>query len=476
MGDEHAAHTQPLDVVEYPHLVLGVQKRRALVHEQQPRPPVDGPRQQDALQLPLRQGRAHIADEGFILHGQGRDVVMNPRRLRRLPHPLHIGREFEETDVVQNRARKQVVGLTHPGDGLPVTGLIAGVQHPPVHQHLAGAGGMQPHQHIEQGGLADAGRPEDGATAAGGDMQMQILEHHGPVLIVGETGGFEAQLPAHGKAHDMAVLQPRLLLGVDDVRQPLQVQVKHLVFKRLIDDGEHGVREIAPIGHERIQHTDAQGALKHKAGPEKHHQHLLQPQQQRGDGLVTDGQPSDTGLGAHAAHELLLPARLPLLLPSRQFDAAQGPHRFDEVAVQLGPRRHALQVARPQRMILADAEHGIEQGGGQHDEGQHAGVKRHHHQGGHRQQPVDHHRHRAGGDETLHRRERLEARDHIPQMTAAEKGHGQPQQMMHDAVAGVVVQLAGEVDAAQPPRVSHKHREQGEAEEAEGQHQQQVAV
>ena len=86
-------------------------------------------RQQHALALAARKGRAHVADQRQILHRRPHDVVVHLRREGRRLDPLHVEVGIEERDVVGDRAGQQAVVLRHdadvPAPGAPQVGVGA---------------------------------------------------------------------------------------------------------------------------------------------------------------------------------------------------------------------------------------------------------------------------------------------------------------------------------------------------------------
>ena len=85
-------------------LALNIQRTRRLVQQQDLGPLVQGPGQQDALLLPSRQRRAHVADERVVAHRHRLDLFVHRRHAGALLHPGHVGHRAEEADVVGDRA------------------------------------------------------------------------------------------------------------------------------------------------------------------------------------------------------------------------------------------------------------------------------------------------------------------------------------------------------------------------------------
>src|SRR6185436_2416663 len=139
MGNDDAGDSERGDGGVDVTLAFGVEVRRALVHDQQTWPPVESAGQQDALLLPPRQGRAHVADQCLVAHRHGDDLVVDRRRRRRLVDALLVRTIVEQRDIVRQGAAEQIVVLKNGAD-LIVKVLVAELaERAAVDPYLAGS-------------------------------------------------------------------------------------------------------------------------------------------------------------------------------------------------------------------------------------------------------------------------------------------------------------------------------------------------
>src|SRR3546814_14693781 len=60
--------------------------------------------EEDALTLPARQRRAHVADEAVITHRQPRDIIVHAGKAGAAQHLIEIELRIEERDILRDRA------------------------------------------------------------------------------------------------------------------------------------------------------------------------------------------------------------------------------------------------------------------------------------------------------------------------------------------------------------------------------------
>src|SRR3954451_17010944 len=102
----------PKALVDVP-LPLDVEVRRALVEEQDFRPPIERPRKQHPLLLTARERAPHIPDQAVVGHRHRHDLVVHIRHSRALDHPFLVEGRIEEADVVGDGPGEELVVLHH---------------------------------------------------------------------------------------------------------------------------------------------------------------------------------------------------------------------------------------------------------------------------------------------------------------------------------------------------------------------------
>ncbi len=372
------------------HLGAGVDRAGGLVQHQDRRVGQEGPGDGDQLLLARAHPRALAVDDGVVALRQGPHEavgVRGPRRLLDVAAGHLAGRAVG--DVLRDGPAEQPGVLQHHADRRAQLVARHG-RHVHAVQRDPPAGDLvEPHQQVDQRGLARAGRADDGHRVPRLHGQRQVLDQR-LVLVVAERHVLEPDPAAQllgPHARDRVRL---LLLGVQHLEDPLGRgdarlhQVRHRGHLRQ----RHG--ELARVLDERLHVTDRQRARGHPQTADHRHQDVVQVGDEHHQRLHD------------AAHELRLEpglvqlvvvlGELPrrLVLPAEHLDQrVAGVHLLD-VRVQLPrrtPLRHEVRLGP-----LADP-------------GRHHERERHRHQRHQRQQPghpEHHHQHADDGQHRVH--------------------------------------------------------------------------
>src|SRR3546814_20997084 len=83
----------------------------AFVEQQQARLAVERAGEEDALTLPARQRRAHVADEAVITHRQPRDIIVHAGKAGAEQHLIAIELRTEKRENLRDRAGMQQIVL-----------------------------------------------------------------------------------------------------------------------------------------------------------------------------------------------------------------------------------------------------------------------------------------------------------------------------------------------------------------------------
>lgn len=193
---------QPPYGVDDARLALAVQARRRLVQQQERPVGEERPGEGEALALARGEPRAVLAQCCPHPVGQRRDEVVRARVPQRREDRLVVGVGPGEADVLGDGVREEVGALGDPGDTaapafeVQVTEVAAADPDVP----LVGYG--EPEEHVQQGGLADAARADqgDGLPRLHGERR-------------GVQRGFSAALVAYGHARQLQAQRVREVLG-----------------------------------------------------------------------------------------------------------------------------------------------------------------------------------------------------------------------------------------------------------------------
>lgn len=193
---------QPPYGVDDARLALAVQARGRLVQQQDRPVGEERPGQGEALALARGEPGAVLAERRPRPVGQCRDEVVRARVPQRREDRLVVGVGPGEADVLGDRVREEVGALGDPGDPVPPAFEVQlrEVPAPDPDAPLVGYG--EPEDHVQQGGLADPARADQG---------------DGLPRLHGERRGvqrrFGAALVAYGHLRQLQAQRVRHVLG-----------------------------------------------------------------------------------------------------------------------------------------------------------------------------------------------------------------------------------------------------------------------
>ncbi|MCY1537219.1 hypothetical protein D9M68_727070 [compost metagenome] len=177
---DHSDAEALMDVLDF-HLhvfaQLLVEGAEGLVHQHQLRLEDQRAGQGDALLLATGKLAGVAVAEGVQLdHGQR---ALDPLAGVGLAQAAH--REREGQVLGHRHVREQCVVLEHHADVTLVRGHV--VDRATAQQDLAIGGGFEPGEHHQAGGLAGAGRPEQGEELAFANVQVEVFDDQGLAVV-----------------------------------------------------------------------------------------------------------------------------------------------------------------------------------------------------------------------------------------------------------------------------------------------------
>ena len=185
---------------------------------------------------------------------------------------------MEEPGVLQNHG----VGLSQGGAG-QLADLVA------VHIDGAALCVIEPHQQIDDGGLACTGGADDGRQAAGFGVQAQIL-NDGSIRNIGEVHIFQLHIAADLLQNQRIGAVSGFGLFVDQAEYTLRSRKGALQFRHDIGDLVDRTGELARILHElcnAAKRDEKDGACRHNTALRIHIQNSAENGDE-GNGKVVD--------------------------------------------------------------------------------------------------------------------------------------------------------------------------------------------
>ncbi len=189
MGDEERRDAEfllePPDLLAQGQAHLGVEGGQRLVEQQHARAQGEGPGQRDALLLAagqlVRVALALVAEADQFQQLGGAGAPLGRADL------AHAQSEGHVVDGVQ--MREEAVRLEHHAGvaavGRDVRDVLA------VHQYGSGVGVFEPREHAQRGGLAAAGRAEEGQELSGAYGQVEPVEGDGGPELAAQPPEFD---------------------------------------------------------------------------------------------------------------------------------------------------------------------------------------------------------------------------------------------------------------------------------------------
>jgi hypothetical protein len=207
---------RPLDQ----HLGTGVDRAGRLVEDQDARLGEERSGDGDELLLPGADVRPLVVQDGVEAVRQASDEAVDVCRLRCRGDRLGGGLVGAVRDVLRDGAAEQPGVLQHHAHVLAQflarhAGDVHTVQGDPPAGHV-----VEPHQQIDQGGLARPGRPDDGHGLSGQDGQRQVVDQR-LVRQVAEGHVLERDPPGDPRRQHRPGGVGALLGGVEELEDPL---------------------------------------------------------------------------------------------------------------------------------------------------------------------------------------------------------------------------------------------------------------
>ena len=435
VGDDEAGPV----AAKFDHRVLdqqlgsGVHRAGRFVEDQQLRAGQERPGDGDQLLFACADVAAVVAHPGLVSVGQRVHEPVDVRGPCRLDDFVLVGIGPAVADVVEDRAAEQPGVLEHHADPGPQRLPADGRDVDAVDQDPARVDVVEPHQQIDQGGLARPGRPDDRDGATGLRHQGQVLDDGG-AGAVGEVDVIEldpAALPV--RRGQRLRLVRRLLVGVEQIEHPLRTGNSGL--QRVVHAGDLGQRlvELTHVLDECLDAAQGDLAGRHLDTADHRHRDITEVADEGGGGPNQAGEE----LGAEAgvvdvAVELAEPG-LRVLPVTERLDQGEAAVGLLDVGVEpsgVGPLRDE-QPLRAARDLPGD-----EQRQRQRDDGEQRQQRRdrqHHHQHG------DHGQQRREQLTDRHRQRRRDVVDvvgdpaeHLPALPGVEVRQRQPVQLVLD--------------------------------------------
>jgi hypothetical protein len=177
VGDDHPGDGELADRRVHLALAFDVEGAGRLVEEQELRPLVERPRQENPLPLSAGQAGAHVAHQRVPAHRHCLDLVGDRGDAGALPGPRGIGVAVEEGDVVDDRAGEELVFLHHRADHVAPGAQAHLLQVDTADPDLPGLRREDAEHALQQGRLAAARRPDDRDRVSRLDAQAQPAQH-----------------------------------------------------------------------------------------------------------------------------------------------------------------------------------------------------------------------------------------------------------------------------------------------------------
>ncbi len=481
MGDDDTGDAERTHGIVDAAFAVGIEVAGGFVKQQHLRPAIERTGQQDALLLPARQHRPHVADERGIAHRHRGDVLVHGRGARAGLHPFGVRLRIEERDVRGDAAGEQRIVLHHAGDG----GAVA-IQ-PDLVQRAATAGeaargrAQQAEHQLDQRGLAAARGTDEGHRFADLDVQADVVQHVALARRPAEAHPVEPQFAERGHVGRRRLRRGRgrAWLGCtgQHVGDAVGVQAEQAQVQQLVGQRGGALHELGLVGQEGHQHADAETvAVEHQQRAQADAGRCFQPQQQALGALQGQRQ----ALCTQAGIDLRLQPRVELVGAARlgieQLDALHAAYRLQEVAL-LARLQHQLLLHRLALAPVHQHAHGRLTGHrGQCQQRQRGAVDDHHRQRQQRQRTVDHRFGRAGGQAVLQVLQRLQPRGHVAQPALFEPRHRQREQVAEQPRRHLLPQPRAQLRQQPAAQRGRHHLQQHDPRERRCQHEHQLLV
>ena len=276
-------------------LGAGVDVRGRLVQNQDARVGEQHTRERDELALPGGQGRAALLHRGVVAIRQLHDELVRVHGLRRRLDLLVGGVELAVADVVTYVAGEDERVLQHHAH-LPAQRFKRHVAHVvAINGHRTFRHVVEPGQQAHDGGLAGAGRADQGDGLARGDVEVDQVQDVTAVVLVPEHDVVEIDLALNGGQLGGTRLVRDLGLDVQRLEDAFEVGGAGDQLVVEVADVDHRVPEVVRVAHERDKHT---GGHAHAAEAGDAHE-VDERDGHHGDGLHARPHQEFNVLGGH---------------------------------------------------------------------------------------------------------------------------------------------------------------------------------
>ena len=165
----------------------------------------------EQLPLPLRKVRAVGCQHRVVALGQARDEIVRVGELRGADAVVVRGVELAVADVVHDRTGEEVHVLKHNAERMAQIGLFDAVDVDAVIFDLAVGDVVEPVDEVRDGGLACAGRADEGELLAGLGVERDVVQD-GLLRVIAEVDAVETDVAAQLHERGLAV-NGRILPG-----------------------------------------------------------------------------------------------------------------------------------------------------------------------------------------------------------------------------------------------------------------------
>ena len=182
--DDRDFPAQPLDEGPDGALAFVVERARGFVEDQQYRITKERARQNEPLALATRESAPALPDEGIESFRHRRDDRVRARHLQHAPD-LVVGRiRLRPLQVAPDAQIEQEIFLWNIGDAPPPRRQPGARQALPVDCDASAIGHLQAQQQVGERALAGARSADDRHHQAGGDVEVEAVQHVRPALLV----------------------------------------------------------------------------------------------------------------------------------------------------------------------------------------------------------------------------------------------------------------------------------------------------
>ena len=244
------------------HLRAGVDRARRFVEDEDRRVGEERPGDGEELLLPRAHRATFIVDDGVVAVRQGVHEAVDVRGSGGSEDLVLGGRRVAVGDVLPDRAAEQPRVLQHHADVRPQLAARHRRDVAVVECDAAAVELVEPHDEVDERGLAGARRADDRHRRPRFSDEREIVDQR-LGRVVGEPHMLELDAAARLAGRRDPVDIGDLLLGVEQLEHPLgrrDARLQHVHHRRRL--GER-LRELAGVLDERLHVTEAHRPRRH---------------------------------------------------------------------------------------------------------------------------------------------------------------------------------------------------------------------